>query len=89
MVKLARAFKVSIDYLVGEGQHATYDKEMVKPLDQIEELPEEENQRINHFMDLIIRDHTAKRLILPNNKKRSPWTLEPVFVLYAWARRGS
>jgi transcriptional regulator with XRE-family HTH domain len=40
--KIADAFGVSLDYLVGEGQHATYDKEMVKRLDQIEELPEEE-----------------------------------------------
>ena len=38
--KLAGAYEVSLDYLVGEGQHATYDMEMVKRLDQIEELPE-------------------------------------------------
>lgn len=59
--KIADAFGVSLDYLVGEGQHAAYDKEMVKRLDQIEELPAEEKQRIYHFMDLIIRDHTAKK----------------------------
>jgi transcriptional regulator with XRE-family HTH domain len=63
--KIADAFGVSLDYLVGEGQHATYDKEMVKRLDQIEELPEEEKQRIYHFMDLIIRDHTAKKAYSP------------------------
>lgn len=61
IVKLARAFEVSVDYLVGEAQHAAYDKEMVIRLDQIEELPEEEKQRNYHFMDLITRDHTAKK----------------------------
>ena len=61
LVKLAQTFGVSVDYLVGEGQHAAYDKEMVKRLDQIEHLPAEEKQRIYHFMDLIIRDHATKK----------------------------
>ncbi len=59
--KIANAFGVSLDFLVGEGENANFDKEMVNRLDQIEKLPEEEKQRIYHFMDLIIRDHTAKK----------------------------
>ena len=31
IVKLAKAFEVSVDFLLGEGLNATYDKEMVKP----------------------------------------------------------
>jgi len=61
IVKLARAFEVSVDYLVGEGENASFDKEMLNRLDHIEKLPKEEKQRIYHFMDLIIRDHAAKK----------------------------
>ena len=61
IVKLAKAFAVSIDFLIGEGLNANYDKETVKRLDDIESLPEEEKQRIFHYMDLIIRDYKTKK----------------------------
>lgn len=61
IVKLAKAFDVSVDYLLGEGLNATYDKEMVKRLDELEHLPDDEKQRIFHYMDLIIRDYKTKK----------------------------
>lgn len=60
IVKLAKAFEVSVDYLLGEGMNAAYDKEMIKRLDEVENLPVEEKKRIYHYMDLIIRDYKAK-----------------------------
>jgi len=60
IVKLAKAFEVSVDYLLGEGLNATYDKEMVKRLDELEGLPPEEKKHIFHYMDLIIRDSKTK-----------------------------
>lgn len=60
IVKLAKAFEVSVDFLLGEGQNANYDKEMIKRLDQIESLPDQEKQRIFDYMDLIIRDYKSK-----------------------------
>lgn len=60
ILKLAKAFEVSVDFLLGEGLNASYDKEMVKRLDEIEHLPVDEKQRIYYFMDLIIRDHKTK-----------------------------
>ena len=60
IVKLAKAFDVSVDYLLGEGQNATYDKEMVKRLDELERLPVNEKQQVFHYMDLIIRDYKTK-----------------------------
>ena len=61
MIKLANAFEVSVDFLIGEGQNANYDKEMVKRLDEVERLPDEDKQRIFHYMDLIIRDYKGKQ----------------------------
>lgn len=61
IVKLAKAFQVSVDYLLGEGPNASYDKEMIKRLDELETLPESEKQHIFHYMDLIIRDYKTKK----------------------------
>ena len=55
--KLAKAFGVSLDYLVGEGVNAAFDEEMINQLENVENLPQEEKERIFHFIDLIIRDH--------------------------------
>lgn len=60
IIKLARAFEVSIDFLVGEGVNANYNKEMLKRLDELEKLPDEEKNIIYYFMDLIIRDYKTK-----------------------------
>lgn len=60
IVKLAQAFGVSVDYLLGEGLNAAYDKEMVKRLDELESLPDDEKKRIFDYMDLIIRDFKTK-----------------------------
>ena len=61
IVKLAKAFEVSVDFLLGEGLNANYDKEMVKRLDELEELPADERQHIFHYMDLVIRDYKTKK----------------------------
>jgi len=60
IVKLAKAFDVSVDYLLGEGLNASYDKEMVKRLDELENLPKEQKIKIFEYIDLVIRDYKAK-----------------------------
>ena len=61
IIKLAKAFYVSVDFLLGEGPNASYDKEMLKRLDELENLPADEKTHIFHYMDLIIRDYKTKR----------------------------
>lgn len=65
IVKLAKALDVSVDYLLGEGLNASYDKEMVKRLDELETLPEDEKKHIFHYMDLVIRDYKTKKTYNP------------------------
>jgi N-acetylneuraminic acid mutarotase len=64
-VKLAKALDVSVDYLLREGLNASYDKEMVKRLDELETLPEDEKKHIFHYMDLVIRDYKTKKTYNP------------------------
>jgi len=45
--------------LVGEGVNAAFEKKMIASLENVEDLPREEKERIFHFIDLIIRDHKA------------------------------
>lgn len=59
--KIADAFKVSLDYLAGEGKNASFDQEMIKRLENIEELPQEEKDRIFYFIDLVVRDHKTSK----------------------------
>ncbi|MFT5336509.1 MAG: transcriptional regulator with XRE-family HTH domain [Luteibaculaceae bacterium] len=61
VVKLAKAFEVSVDYLLGEGANANFNKEMVNRLDELEHLPDDEKRRIYHYMDLVIRDFKTKQ----------------------------
>jgi transcriptional regulator with XRE-family HTH domain len=61
IARLAKTFGVSVDFLIGEGMNASYDKEMVKRLDDMEHLPAQEKQRIFHYMDLIIRDYKTQQ----------------------------
>jgi len=61
LVKLAKAFEVSLDYLVGEAINAAFDREMIDRLENMESLPKEEKDRIFHFIDLIIRDYRARQ----------------------------
>jgi hypothetical protein len=61
IVKLAKVFEVSVDYLLGVGLHANYNPSILKRLEGIEALPAEEQQRVFDYIDLVIRDHKAKK----------------------------
>jgi hypothetical protein len=61
IVKLTKDFDVSVDYLLCEGLNAAYDKAMVKRLDELESMPDDEKQHIFHYMDLISRDYKTKQ----------------------------
>jgi len=57
LVKLAEVFEVSVDYILGKGVNASYDRKMVERLDIIEKLPANHKERIFHYIDLIVRDY--------------------------------
>lgn len=56
--KLARAFEVTLDFLVdGEGlPEALLDREMVQRWEGLQNLPEEERTRILFVVDALVRD---------------------------------
>lgn len=61
LVKLAQAFEVSVDYLVGEGVLSSYDKEILKRINQIEQLDQETREKLFFLIDNVIQNYNAKK----------------------------
>jgi len=60
-LKIARVFDVPVDYLLGEGKHATYDKETVKRLEDIEALDTNTKSMLFNIIDTFLRDAKARK----------------------------
>lgn len=61
LLKIAKAFDVSLDYLVGEGQLSVYDKEVLKRIDDIEQLDQETKSKLFFVIDNVIQNFKAKK----------------------------
>ena len=53
---IADAFEVSLDYLVGEGQNASFDKKTLQRLQELELLEESKRKTLFDLIDTYIRD---------------------------------
>ncbi len=61
IIRVAKIFDVSVDYLLGQGRNANFDKDTIRMLEEMEKLPNEEKQKIFHYIGLIIRDYKTKK----------------------------
>lgn len=62
LLKIAKVFDVSIDYIVGEGQLSNYDKNVLKRINDIEQLPEEDKNHIFYMIDNLVKAVKLKSL---------------------------
>ena len=60
---IADAFEVSMDYLVGEGVNASFDKKNLKRLQDIEKLDTDVKDKIFFVIDKIIQNVKAKKAL--------------------------
>jgi transcriptional regulator with XRE-family HTH domain len=58
--KLADVFDVSVDYLLGKGQHSSYDKDTIRRLQDIENLDNETKKTLLQVIDTFLRDSKAR-----------------------------
>ncbi len=58
---IADAFQVSLDYLVGEGQVSAYNKDVLKRIDDIEQLDEETKNKLFFLIDNVIQNFKTKQ----------------------------
>ena len=61
--KIADAFEVSMDYLVGEGVNSSFDKKNLKRLQDIEKLDTDVKDKIYFVIDNIIQNVKAKKAL--------------------------
>lgn len=67
LIKLAKVFNVSVDYIIGEGKLAALDKDLLKRIEDIEKLDEATKQHL--FFSLITLYRTIRlRKLLINEK---------------------
>jgi transcriptional regulator with XRE-family HTH domain len=59
--KIADALEVSLDYLVGEGPNAMFDKKTLKRLEELELLEEDKKKVLYDLIDTYIRDVKARK----------------------------
>ncbi len=59
--KIADAFEVSVDYLVGEGIKASFDKKNISRLRDLEKLDTDTKEKIYFVIDNIIQNVKARK----------------------------
>ena len=58
--KLAAALEVSLDYLVGIGKMQAFDKSLLRRVEELANLPEQDRQGILFALDGLLRDAKAR-----------------------------
>lgn len=61
IVKIAKVFNVSVDYLLGEGKLSSYDKEVLKRMEDIEQLDQETRKKLFFLIDNVIQNYKTKQ----------------------------
>ena len=59
--KIADAFEVSLDYLVGEGQNSSFDKKTLQRIQDLELLEESKRNTLFDLIDTYIRDAKTRQ----------------------------
>jgi len=58
--RIADAFEVSLDFLVGEGQNASFNKKTVQRIEEIQSLVPNTQAVLFNIIDTYLRDHKAR-----------------------------
>ena len=64
LIKLARVFNVSVDYIIGEGELSSLDKDLLKRIENIEKLDDSTKQHLFFLIDNVIQNHKTKQAYL-------------------------
>lgn len=59
--KIADAFQVSLDYLVGEGINASFDKATLQRIQEIQEMKPDFKIHLFSVIDSVIRDYKTRQ----------------------------
>ncbi len=62
LLKIANEFNVSVDFLIGQGQLSSYNKEVLKRINDIEQLPDEDKKHLFYLIDNLVKASKLKTL---------------------------
>ncbi|WP_293916375.1 MULTISPECIES: helix-turn-helix domain-containing protein [unclassified Sphingobacterium] len=62
LIKLAKVFNVSVDFLIGEGELAALDKDLLKHIEDIEKLDEDTTKPLFFLIDNVIQNYKTKKV---------------------------
>ena len=60
-LKLAKVFEVPLDYLIGDGKYADYNKDTIKRLEDIEDLDSDTKNLLFTVIDTFLRDYKTRQ----------------------------
>ncbi len=61
LLSMANTFNVSIDYIIGEGQLSSYDKQVLRRIEEIELLDTETKDKLFFLIDNVIQNFKTKQ----------------------------
>lgn len=61
VVKMARAFDITVDFLIGEGESASFDKEIVARINDIQKMDDETKNILFNVIDTYIQHYKTKQ----------------------------
>lgn len=61
VVKMAKVFSVTVDFLIGEGENASYDKETVNRINDIQKMDDETKKVLFNVIDTYIQNFKTKQ----------------------------
>lgn len=70
VAKMAQAFGVTVDFLIGSGENASYDKETVEYINDIQKMNADTKNVLFKVIDTYIQNFKTKKLSLNNKAPR-------------------
>lgn len=61
LIKLAKVFGVTVDFLIGEGENASYDKETVERINDIQKMDADTKSVLFNVIDTYIQNFKTKQ----------------------------
>ena len=61
VAKMAKAFHVTVDYLIGQGENASYDKETVERINDIKKMDTNTKSVLYNVIDTYIQNFKTKQ----------------------------
>ena len=61
VAKMAKAFGVTVDYLIGEGENASYDKQTVERINDIQKMDADTKNILFNVIDTYIQNFKTKQ----------------------------